>query len=137
MKLLDSNILIYAINESSPKHKKAQAVIEKNISLLCIAQQNIVESLRVLTHPTYIGHVSVHKGLEILQPIISVCTIIAPIRETYNIYAELIKKYGVTSNALFDAYLVATMISNSVDEIITDNSKDFRKYSEIAIVKPF
>lgn len=49
--LIDSNILVYAINILSPKHKKAQNFLQENITKLEIAHQNIFETLRVLTHP--------------------------------------------------------------------------------------
>ena len=37
----------------------------------------------------------------------------------------------------WDTILVATMLENNISRIITENVKDFEKYSEINVVNPF
>lgn len=51
--LIDSNILIYAINLDSPKSKIAQEFLKENLDNLEITHQNILESIRILTHPKF------------------------------------------------------------------------------------
>ena len=64
-------------------------------------------------------------------------TIIAPDYKTHRIALELTKKYKIVSNQIFDAYLVATAISNGIEIIVTDNITDIQIFSEVSIINPF
>lgn len=135
--LLDSNIIIYAINNSSPKHKLAQDFIVKNKSRLYVAHQNIFESLRVLTHPKYPNPMDIKGATGAVNGICDALNVVYPQLETHFLALELIKKYQLTSDKIFDAYLVASMLSSGVDEIATDNEKDFRVFKGIKVINPF
>lgn len=137
MTLIDSNILVYAINLSSPKHKKARIFLQENTENLVVAHQNIFETLRVLTHPKFPKPMTIAKALKAVDSIARECLIIAPDYKTHNIAVELIKKHSISSDMVFDAYLTATALSNEIYKIATDNEKDFRKFSEIKVVNPF
>src|SRR3990170_6134448 len=119
--LIDSNILIYAINSASPKHKKAQAFLRSNLGNLEIAHQNILETIRILTHRKFPNSMKLNKALEATEAIGNSCRIISPTQTTYFLTLEFIKKYHLTGNRIFDAYLAATALSNDIDEIATDN----------------
>ena len=133
--LLDSNIIIYAINSSSPKHKKAQEFIQKNAKDLSAAYQNIFESIRVLTHPKFSNPMTPIKAMDSVYSIVSKLQILSPTFETHAIAFELITKYKVSSDAVFDAYLVATMLSNGEKMIVTDNVRDFEKIESIEVIR--
>ena len=135
--LIDSNILVYSINSSSPKYKKAQQFLQDNLSNLEIAHQNIFETIRVLTHPKFPTPLSVKDALDAIDQILKVANIICPDYKTYQITLELIKKHGLSSDQVFDAYLVATAKVNGVNIIATDNVADFKKFEGIEIVNPF
>ncbi len=134
--LIDSNILIYAINSSSPKHKTAQKFLQENINELVIAHQNIFETLRVLTHSKFLSPMSPTDAIEAVQSITKVSRIIAPDYKTHHIALELIKKNKLSADLIFDAYLAATAISNGITTIATDNIKDFKKF-DINLINPF
>lgn len=135
--LIDSNILVYAINSSSPKHKQAQAFLQENIDNLEIAHQNIFKTVRVLTHPKFSNPMEISNAFEAIENIIDVCTVISPDYRTHQIALELIKKYNLVSDLVFDAYLVATAISNDIEKLATDNVKDLESFSEISLINPF
>ena len=137
MTLADSNILVYAINLHSPKHKKAQTFLQENKESLAVSHQNIFETLRILTHPKFSNPMKIEKAIKAVENIAQECQIISPDYKTHSIALELIKKYSLRSDMVFDAYLSATALSNEIYEIATDNEKDFRKFSEIKIVNPF
>jgi len=90
--LIDSNIIIYALNSDSVKSNPAQSFLTENALTLIFAQQNTF---------------------------------------------ELIKKYNVSGTEIFDAYLVATALSNNILTIVTDNVKYLSKYKEITVLNPF
>ena len=134
--LIDSNILVYAINSRSPKHKPAQNFLQENIRELIVAHQNIFETLRVLTHPKFPSPLSVHNAIEEIKRITNACRVIAPDYKTHYMTFELIKKYNLSSDLIFDAYLAATALSNGITTIATDNTKDFQRF-EITLINPF
>lgn len=134
--LVDSNILIYSIDSSSPKNKPAQKFLQDNASKLVIAHQNIFETLRVLTHHKFANPMSTADAIEALTRIANVSRIISPDHETYYIALEFIKKFNLKSNRIFDAYLAATALSHNIKTIVTDNEKDFMTYP-IKVFNPF
>jgi predicted nucleic acid-binding protein len=135
--LLDSNILVYSINSSSPKHKDAQHFIQNNAGNLEVAHQNIFETHRVLTHSKFPNPMKISEAVEAVENILKACDIITPDYKTHRITLELIKKYNISSNQIFDAYLAATAISNDIDKLATDNVKDLQIFSEIIVINPF
>ena len=134
--LVDSNILVYAINADSPKNKVAQNFLINNSCTLQIAHQNIFESLRVLTHPKFSHPMQSNDAQSALWAIVHGCKIIYPNNKTHYLTFELIKKNKLLGNHIFDAYLAATAISNNIMTIATDNIKDFKEF-EIDLLNPF
>lgn len=134
--LVDSNILIYAINRSSPKQKVAQDFLQTNVGHLVIAHQNVFESLRVLTHTKFQTPMSPSDAIAAISAITEHCRIIAPGYETLEITLALAKKHTLTGDKIFDTYLAATALSAGVTAIATDNTKDF-PFKEVTIVNPF
>lgn len=134
--LVDTNILVHSINADSPRHRRAQQFIKFTDDLV-ITHQNIFEALRVLTHPTFPNPMKIQKAVNAVLSISDKCQIIIPNQETHYLALELIKKHNLSGNRIFDAYLVATALSNDITDVATDNVKDFQKFSEIEVINPF
>jgi predicted nucleic acid-binding protein len=135
--LVDSNVIVYAINISSPKHKKAQRFLQREKERLSVSHQNVFESLRVLTHPKFPSPMPMDQALDAVERIVRVLDLISPSPRTYYLTQELIMKYRVSSDRIFDAYLTATALDNDVLEIATDNEKDFLVFQEVRVCNPF
>ncbi len=135
--LIDSNILVYSINTSSPKRKRSQDFLKKNLGNLDVAHQNIVETIRVLTHPRFPKPMNIKDAIVAIENILKASSIISPDYRTIHIAIALVKRYKLSSNHVFDAYLVATALSNDIDVVVTDNAKDFGKFAEIKTINPF
>ena|SRR3989344_625286 len=135
--LVDSNILIYAINADSTKHKQARLFLKDNLQDLQIAHQNILETLRVITHSTFSHPLNLKEGLEAILSLVQSFQIIVPNNKTHYVCFELIQKHNLTGNRIFDAYLTATALTNNTHEIATDNERDFLKIKEIKVINPF
>lgn len=135
--LVDSNILVYAINRRSPKNKMAQIFLKNNIGNLQVAHQNILEALRVLTHPKFPSPMKIKNALRAIEKVLKACRIISPVEKTIYITLLLIKKNKLVSDQIFDTYLVATALSNEITTIATDNIRDFKKFKEIKLINPF
>jgi len=138
--LLDSNVIIYSTNKLSAKHKQAvefRDLAKEEFFKPIISHQNILESLRILTHSKYENSMSLSEGLMQVNSFRQLCEVIHPFSETDEIVLSLIKKYELKSNQIFDAYLVATMLSNSIWFIATDNLRDMKVFKEVEVFNPF
>src|SRR3989344_5810564 len=135
--LVDSNILVYAINRRSPKHTAAQNFLKNYIGNLEVAHQNIFEALRVLTHPKFPSPMKYLDALKAIENILKTCRIICPNEKTYYLTLLLIRKNRLVSDQIFDTYLTATALSNGITTIPPDNTRDFKKFKEIKILNPF
>lgn len=137
MILVDTNILVYSLNTISPKYSQSQEFLRDHIDELVVAHQNILEAFRVLTHPKFPKPRSQKNVLQALESITKEIEIIHPRLETYYIILDLLKRYAIRGDQVFDIYLTATALSNGIEVIATDNEKDFKKFTEIKIINPF
>lgn len=135
--LVDSNILVYAINIDSSKYLKAKKFLEENQQNLQVAHQNILETLRVITHKKFEHPIKIKNAIGAVEGIIKGCNIISPDNRTHTVTLRLIEKYDISSDGIFDAYLVATALCNGIDVIATDNVRDLGKFEGIKIINPF
>lgn len=135
--LIDSNILVYAINSSSPKHKTSQDYLRANAGSMVVAQQNVMEALRVLTHRKFQKPMTTDQAQKAVDAIVRHADIIAPDATAYELALMYIAEYQLTGNAIFDAYLAATALAAGASTIATDNTKDFDFYTKLTIVNPF
>jgi len=102
-----------------------------------VADQNIFETIRVLTHPKFPNPMEPKDAIEAVNRIVVAGSVIFPDYKTSHIALEFVKKHKLTGDQVFDAYLVATALSNDETIIATDNVKDFVKFSQIKVLNPF
>lgn len=134
--LLDTNILIYAYDRSSPYHTKAAEIIKLALAgefEAVVAQQNLIEFANVLTSNYKIPASSVSRDIE---DILKDFQLITPLPKTIHLFLRLIQDLNVKTY-LFDIYLVATMISNDIESLITLNDKDFAEIKGLTVINPY
>lgn len=132
--LIDSNILVYSLNISSPKCLAARKFLNTWAGKFYVAQQNVLETIRIVSHPKFPHPVSPPAAVEALTNIINAGQLITPAYEALSITLELIKKHKLSGVRAFDAYLAATMISHGISEIATDNEKDFQIFKQVKVI---
>lgn len=136
---IDTNILVYAVSSDSPFHSLAKKILEqklKNEYELWISPQVIREYLVVMSRSEILMQRQTMK--EVIRDFKKVSGLFSIANDTTNgtekLY-ELIEKYDVKGKNIHDANVVATMLVNSIQEIITQNVKDFRRFEpEISII---
>ena len=138
--LIDTNLLVYSSNTVSTKNKIAVEFRElavNNFFVPVVAHQNILEMIRVLTHSKYEKPYTLKKALEQSENFENLCRVIYPDSGTLKIAKAFAIKYKINSNIIFDCYLVATMLSNDIKIIATDNVKDMGIFEEINVYNPY
>lgn len=137
--LLDSNVLVYAHNEDSLLHSQALKLITgiiKGEIFGILSSQNLLEFYSIITDKRRLTNPITPKlAIELVnQYLSSPFGIIYPNLNTNKIMVELLKKNQVKDGQIFDVFLIATMLSNNINHIITANIKDFKKFAGISVL---
>jgi predicted nucleic acid-binding protein len=139
--LVDTNVLLRSAEPGHPMY--ADAVNATNTLLgrgeeLYIAPQNLIEFWNVYTRPVDrngLGHTAAEAQAEVNR----LKTLFLFLLDTPAIYQEwerLVVTYGVIGVNVHDARLVAVMLVHGLTHILTFNTTDFARYSEITAVHP-
>ncbi len=87
--LLDTNLLIYAIDEDSKYHLSIQKLLEKNNLNFFTTSKNISEFLAVVTrYPN--KSLSIDDALLIIEDFVTNFTILYPSKESFSIFMDRI-----------------------------------------------
>lgn len=136
--LFDTNILVYAHNQDSPFHNKSLSLVKGVLAGQLrgiLTQQNLLEFYSIITDQRRITKpLSPLKAQEVFEDYLKLpFRIILPNQETIKILSMFCRKNKIKNGQVFDAYLVATMLSHQVKNIVTANTKDFKLYTEIKV----
>lgn len=105
---------------------------------LSICSQNVIEFWGVATRPLNdngLGMTSV-KVLEEIRRLESFFPMLPDTSDIYREWRSLVTSHEIRGVAVHDARLVAVMIANQATHLLTFNTRDFRRYSEIVSVHP-
>jgi predicted nucleic acid-binding protein len=105
----------------------------------CICPQTLTEFFAIVTDSKRVSKPRTQKeALEEIEKYLSSKTIlkIYPGPEVIETMINLLKKYKLTKQKIFDLQLVATILSNNVTQIYTYNKGDFSKFKEITVLSP-
>jgi predicted nucleic acid-binding protein len=139
--LLDTNVLLRLVKRDDPQHKVLRIAIEALITEnhdLCYTPQNIVEFWNVFTRPRERNG----YGLTIAEADYAVTLIelqFTLLPDTDRIHMEwrrLVLAHSVSGAKVHDARLVAAMKVHSLTHLLTFNTSDFDRYSDITPVHP-
>lgn len=140
MKLIDLNLLLYAVNRDAAHHRAARAWVEKTLSgeePVAIPWTVLLGFLRVATHrrilPKPLDGEQAVKVVDgwLRQPVVR--TLEAGPRH-WSILRELLAETGVGGNLTSDAHLAALAIENGCELCSTD--ADFSRFRHLRWVNP-
>lgn len=112
--------------------------MEQNGEELVIIPQVLVEFWTVATRPTNVNGLGMttdesEKELENLQKFFR---LLPENRRIFENWKVLIVKYKVSGKVTHDTRIVAAMIVHKIDNILTLNPNDFKRFTEIKAVRP-
>lgn len=127
---LDTNVLIYAFDNTSPYHKKAFRILQnltQGTHRFCLTWQVLLEFFAVVTNTSRQNRVTSEEAWEFLQSLLDsgYVDLVFPNPDTYKIFTQLVKKKKYSGSGVFDVFLAATLQSNNISKLITENVKDF------------
>lgn len=143
MYLLDSNVLVYAHNLSSPFHKMARSILNDVLRGKiegCVSFQNLYELYSIITDPKRVEKpLSSRDARKILLPYLKADNLPKIYSKSTNLAVtlELLKSTEVKKQQIFDLILIATMIENDVGGIYTADETFFKKFEFLKVINPF
>jgi len=132
--LIDTNILIYAVDLDSQFHEAALDVVLDPVNKLFTTSKNISEFLVVLTRNKEIN-LSTNECLEVLDSILVDIGILYPNPVTLKVFQDLIIKYNPRGLWIHDVEIASIAIANGISRIATKNVADFGPIKEIEVVQ--
>ncbi len=135
MILIDVNLLIYAVNEDAPLHRKAKAWVENAMSgaeTVGLAWNVILAFLRLTTRPgVFRNPLEVETAFEVVadwlnQPAV---TPVEPTAQHHRTLRDLTLPLGTGGNLTSDAHLAALAIEHGAQLCSTEN--DFARFPRL------
>ena len=137
-KLIDTNIIVYAYDTSEKEKHNISKDIIKQIwkeggGIVCL--QNLMEFFVVITKKVE-NPINIIEAKTIIEDFLKSESwkVIDRDEDTFLKAIDLVSKYKIH---LWDALIVTCMKENDINEIVTENKKDFKKIPGIKIIVPF
>ena len=128
--LLDTNILIYALDKTNAYHSQAVALLNNNDYLFTVTTKNIAEYFAVCSKL----QIPLAQALLFYRSLCQNAKILFPNEASIIIFEQLIEKYQPKGNRVFDIEIISVALAHGVSDIVTVNLKDFDAIKEISIV---
>jgi len=139
--LIDTNILLRLVEVANNQHLEARKAIDRLLAqgfTLYILLQNVSEFWNVCTRPldkNGLGFSIAQTDAE-LKRLEKVFDILPDTADVYKKWRELTVNYSVSGVKVHDAKIVAAMKAHGIQTLLTFNSKDFKRYTDIKAVEP-
>ena len=140
MKLPDTNVLVYAVDELSPHHDPAREWLAEALSgseTLAFAWSALIGFLRVATHPSLAEEprssdavLDVIEGWLAQPPAVTV----HPTDRHAAVLRDLLAPLGTAGSLVPDAHLAALAIEHGAELVSFDN--DFSRFAGLRWVSP-
>jgi predicted nucleic acid-binding protein len=139
--LLDTNILLRLVESAHVQHKEASEALKtlrRQNGVFYILLQNVSEFWNVCTRPkdkNGLG-LSIVQADSYLKRLERFFTVLPDTEEVYRNWRELIVNHSVSGVKVHDAKIVAAMKAHNIQNLLTFNTKDFKRYIFIKAVEP-
>ena len=140
--LVDTNILLRAIDRSQPLSVSARAALKHlhaEGTELCLTSQIVREFWNVCTRPAKersgLG-LSVDAADRHTRMIERLFTVLPDLPEAYTAWRKLVVRHGVSGAKVHDADIVAAMLTHQVMALLTFDVGDFARYPQIQYPNP-
>ena len=131
----DTNVLVYANVMESPLHQLAIKTIQSYYDIgteLWISRQILREYIAVLTRPQiFTKPVSVSVVADRIRFFQSYFQVAEENPQITEVLLTLIERFGISGKQVHDANIIATMQVYGIQNLITHNVSDFKRFSSI------
>lgn len=135
MKLADANLLLYAVDAASPRHERARAWLEEQLSgtetfafswTTLLAFVRLATNARVFEAPLGAAEAFTYVDGWLARPN---ATIVHPTERHAAILRELLTPLGTAGNLVSDAHLAALSIEHGAE--LCSSDRDFGRFAGV------
>lgn len=130
--LVDTNILIYSIDEDSKYFESAQQILSSSENELYTSSKNLSEFLSVVTR-TPGNTLSINEAITAIADFHAIFGILYPNRNSYEVFLNLLQTYHPAGLQIHDFEIAGIALANGIRRIATFNKKDFISIEEIKV----
>ena len=136
---VDTNVLVHAHRQDSPKHDAAHArvvALAESPSRWAVPVFCIGEFVRVITHPRlFHSPHTTEEACEALSRLLASpsVTVLCPGTEYPALLTEAIREADAVGNLVFDAQIVAVCRESGVSQLVTED-RDFNRFKGLNVV---
>lgn len=140
MKVVDLNLLLYAVNRDSTYHARARAYVEKLLSgeeTVGLPWVVLLGFIRVSTRAGLFPRaLTVDQALATIDSWLSQPPVVAlhPGENHWQLLKDLLVEAGTAGNLTTDAHLAALAIENGAELVSTDG--DFARFRHLRFINP-
>ena len=139
--LVDTNVLLRSAQPSHPMHADAARAIVELLArgeTLSIIPQNVIEYWAVATRPVEANGLglSVADTVNDLTRLKGIFQILPDTPAIFTEWEALVGRHAVKGKEAHDARIVAAMLAHRVSNLLTFNTGDFKRYTEINSIDP-
>ena len=140
MKLLDANVLLYAVNEDAPQHRKVREWLERTLSgsePVGFDWTVLLAFLRLSTRPAIFPHpLTVAQAIEVMRSWLDqpCAEIVDPAEAHLDVLERLLEPLGSAGNLSSDAHLAALSIEFGAELCSCDS--DFGRFPGVRWTNP-
>jgi len=138
--LIDTNILVYALDADAPQHAASRALLESahaTSTTVYVTSQILCAFYSIVTNPRRVSKPrSPADALKAISGFLTFVHLLPIPAGTVDGLLDLLRRRPVTGADVFDLHLVATMKVNGILRIYTFNADDFEAFSELEVLKP-
>ena len=129
MILLDTNVVVYAADQDSPRHGPCRAVVENAFEGVVegvLMPQVVLEFYATVTGSKVRSPLAPATAWRQVEALTTGLTVLDVRRDGLDRLGDLIARTGLGGHRVFDLFLAAQMHAHGLSEICTDNARDFR-----------
>lgn len=140
MRLVDVNLLLHAVDESSPRHELARPWLEQTLSdrrTVALSWTVLLAFLRLSTHgAVFASPLPADEALDIIDGWLEVPSVVVvqPGRRHAALLRELLAAVGTAGNLVPDAHLAALAIEHGAE--LCSSDADFSRFPGVRWVDP-
>lgn len=132
MKIVDANVLLYAVDERAMHHRTANAWLARALAgeeTIGFAWQAVLAFVRVSTLARFAGAITFGQAASLVEQWMSqpAAVIVQPTGRHLSILRGLLEPIGTAGNLVGDAHLAALAIEHGAEVISYD--RDFGRFS--------
>jgi hypothetical protein len=142
MRVLDTNILVYAHRKEAPFHSKALHLLKETAegqAPWAIPWPCIYEFLRIVTHPrVFHPPTPIEEARAVVRHLVESPSLrlLSETSRHHEILGQVLRENPVSGNLVHDAHIAALLREHGIDEILTAD-EDFRRFQDLRARNPF